>query len=171
MILTTLARGAAIALIALALAGCGETPTAKPAFYTDLARAGASLDANDAAATINLYRKNNGLSQVALDPGLTTLAQAYARDLADAAARGEQIRPDGKLGTRLAAAGHPGAAAKENVSAGYYTFAEAFSGWRDSERHRATMLMADASSMGIAAVYVPGSKYKVYWVLVLAKPA
>ena len=28
----------------------------------------------------------------------------------------------------------------------------------------------DATRMGIAAVYTPSSKYKVYWALILAEP-
>jgi hypothetical protein len=32
------------------------------------------------------------------------------------------------------------------------------------------MLLKDATKMGIAAVYVPGSKYKVFWTLILAAP-
>jgi uncharacterized protein YkwD len=59
----------------------------------------------------------------------------------------------------------------ENVSAGYHTLAEAFSGWRDSPPHRANMLKDGVTRIGIAAVYTPNSKYKVYWALILAAPA
>jgi uncharacterized protein YkwD len=48
--------------------------------------------------------------------------------------------------------------------------AEAFSGWRDSPPHRANMLNGNVTKMGIAAVYAPKSKYKVFWSLILAKP-
>ena len=56
----------------------------------------------------------------------------------------------------------------ENISAGYHSLAEAFSGWRDSPPHRANMLLKGADRMGIAAVYAPGSKYKVFWALIIA---
>ena len=59
--------------------------------------------------------------------------------------------------------------AVENVSAGYHTLAEAFSGWRDLPPHRANMLKR-APQMGIAAVYAPNSKYRVFWALILASP-
>ena len=88
-----------------------------------------------------------------------------------AAGTGSSIRPDGKLDARLAAAGYQPADVKESVTAGYYTLAEAFSGWRDSGPHRDTMLMPSAADMGIAAAYLPNTKYKVYWVLIMAKPA
>ncbi|MGE0230369.1 MAG: CAP domain-containing protein [Flavobacteriaceae bacterium] len=160
----------AAAVLAGGLAACAEEPPSRPAFYTDLSRGGSSLDRVDASQTINLFRANNGLTPVALDERLNALAEAYARDLADAAKRGEAIKPDGKLKQRLAGNGYEGAVARENVSAGYHTFAEAFSGWRESRQHRETMLMPGAATMGIAAVNVPGTKYRVYWVLILAKP-
>jgi uncharacterized protein YkwD len=71
---------------------------------------------------------------------------------------------------RLKASGYDAKTAAENISAGYHTLAEAFSGWRDSSPHRANMLLAGATRMGIAAVYTPASKYKVYWSLILAEP-
>ena len=60
--------------------------------------------------------------------------------------------------------------AVENISAGYHTLAEAFSGWRDSPPHRANMLNKGVTRMGIAAIYSPKSKYKVFWTLILAAP-
>ena len=57
----------------------------------------------------------------------------------------------------------------ERVSAGYRTLAEAFSGWRDSPQHNAVML-APGSRLGIAAVDRPGTKYRVYWTLIVAGP-
>ena len=56
-----------------------------------------------------------------------------------------------------------------NLSAGYHTLAEAFSGWRESAPHDATMLAPRATKMGIATAYAPGSKYKVYWALLTAR--
>ena len=73
--------------------------------------------------------------------------------------------------SRLKAQGYDARAAVENISAGYHTLAEAFSGWRDSPPHRANMLNANVTKMGIAATYAPNTKYKVFWALVLAKPA
>jgi hypothetical protein len=36
--------------------------------------------------------------------------------------------------------------------------------------YRANMLLKGATRIGIAAVYTPTSKYKVYWALILAEP-
>ena len=57
--------------------------------------------------------------------------------------------------------------AVENVSAGYHTLAEAFSGWRDSPPHNRNMLEPKMRRMGIAAAYAPDTKYKVFWALVM----
>jgi len=69
---------------------------------------------------------------------------------------------------RIRSSGFDAGVAVENISAGYHTLAEAFSGWRDSPPHRANMLNASVTRMGIAAVYAPKSKYKVFWALILA---
>jgi len=161
----------ALALPAVLAACFGPDTSSRPPLYSNLAEVAGDLDEAVARDMINAYRANNGLPPVQLDDRLNALARGYARDLAEAAGRGAQIRPDGKLSARLASAGYQSAEVSESVSAGYYTLAEAFSGWRDSEPHRKTMLFSSARDMGIAAVYLPGTKYKVYWVLVMAKPA
>ncbi len=71
---------------------------------------------------------------------------------------------------RIRKSGFDASVAVENISAGYHTLAEAFSGWRNSPPHRANMLNSGVTRMGIAAVYTPKSKYKVFWSLILAAP-
>ncbi len=71
---------------------------------------------------------------------------------------------------RLRKSGYNASVAVENIGAGYHTLAEAFSGWRNSPPHRANMLNSGVTRMGIAAVYTPKSKYKVYWSLIMATP-
>jgi uncharacterized protein YkwD len=152
------------------LAGCADTavPKAQPSFYRNLTQPGAELDAAAAASMISGYRANNGLPAVALDPELMRLAQAQAEVMAK---RDKLDHGAGKpFVQRLKASGYDARTAAENVSAGYHTLAEAFSGWRDSNPHRANMLLAGATRMGIAAVYTPASKYKIYWSLILAEP-
>jgi uncharacterized protein YkwD len=156
-------------LLALALASCaGNQQPAQPSFYRDLTQPSEKLDEAAAASMISDYRKKNGLPAVILDPALTDLARAKAQAMArrDKLDRGSK-KP---FVQRLRKAGYRAKRAGENVGAGYHTLAEAFSGWRDSKPHNANMLMPGASRMGIAAVYTPSSKYKVYWTLILAEP-
>jgi len=160
----------AVACVA-ALAGCaGESPPpSHPTFYQDLAQPDAAIDAAAAASMISGYRGNNGLGPVTVDPELMRFAseQAHAMAARDKMDH-DAARP---FQDRIRSAGLGGGVAVENISAGYHTLAEAFSGWRDSPPHRANMLNRSVTRIGIAAVYAPRSKYKVFWALVLAAPA
>jgi uncharacterized protein YkwD len=162
-------RALVVMLALLALTGCsGLMPADQPSFYRDLAEPGARLDADAAASMISGYRTNHGLPAVTLDPKLTYLAEAQAEIMAR---RDKLDQNAGKpFVARLKASGYGATTAAENVGAGYHTLAEAFSGWRDSAPHRANMLLKGATRMGIAAIYTPASKYKVYWALILAAP-
>jgi len=158
-----------ISLLGLAtLAGCvgDPAPPAQPSFYMSMAGEGASVDATAAASMISGYRGNNGLGAVEVDPELMRIAMDRARTMAE---KDKVDRSAGREFTgRLASAGFDGKVAVENVGAGYHTLAEAFSGWRDSPPHRAKMLKGDVNRLGIAAVYAPQSKYKVFWALIMA---
>jgi uncharacterized protein YkwD len=160
-----------MAVLALGvLAGCtaDTVPKAEPSFYRNLAQPGAHLDAAAAASMISGYRANNGLPAVALDPELTRLAEAQAAVMAK---RDKLDHNAGKpFAVRLKGSGYNAKTAAENIGAGYHTLAEAFSGWRDSPPHNANMLLKGATRIGIAAIYTPASKYKVYWALILAEP-
>lgn len=159
----------AISILAT-LGGCADNyvPKAEPSFYRNLAQPGAELDATAAASMITGYRANNGLPAVVLDQELMRLAKEQAEIMAK---RDKLDHGAGKpFVQRLKISGYDAKRAAENIGAGYHTLAEAFSGWRDSSPHRANMLLAGATRMGIAAVYTPTSKYKVYWSLILAEP-
>jgi uncharacterized protein YkwD len=161
----------AAGLAAAALAGCAEKapPPSEPSFYRSLAQEGGELDAIAAQSMVSGYRQNNALEGVTLDPALMKLADEQARAMAQRDKLDRNIiRP---FPERLKRAGYAAKISAENVGAGYHTLAEAFSGWRDSPPHRANMLLKGATRIGIAAVYAPKSKYKVFWTLILAAPA
>ena len=165
------ARALAVTIAAAGLAACaGENapPKGQPSFYDSLAQAGAVLDANAAASMISGYRANNGLEALTLDPQLMAMAETQARAMAGRDKIDHNV--GGAFNARLKRSGYDAKVAAENISAGYHTLAEAFSGWRDSPPHRANMLLKGATKMGIAAIYAPGSKYKVFWALVVAAP-
>jgi len=159
---------AIIAIIALlALGGCaGEAPIEEPTMYADMASAGARLDPVAAATMISQYRQNNGLGAVVVDPDLMKLAEQQSQVMASRNKLDHDVKAP--LAQRLNASGYPATQAVENVSAGYHTLAEAFSGWRDSPPHRANMLKNGVTKLGIAASYAANTKYKVFWTLILA---
>lgn len=167
--LTFRLRALGFALL-IALAGCtdGYKPPEQPSFYRSLAQPGAQLDAAAAASMISGYRANNDLPAVTLDTELMKLAQAQASEMARRDKLDHDVRKP--FVARLKASGYDAKTAAENIGAGYHTLAEAFSGWRDSPPHKKNMLLKGATRIGIAAVYTPASKYKVYWALILAEP-
>ena len=134
--------------------------------YVDIATPGARLDPVAAASMISQYRGNNGLPAVAVDAELMRLAESQSQAMAAQNKLDHDVRAP--LAKRLAGAGYAATVAVENVSAGYHTLAEAFSGWRDSPPHKANMLKGGVSKLGIAASYAPNTKYKVFWTLILA---
>ena len=152
----------AAAFALLGFSGCATeappAPTAQPAFYRNIAQGG-QLDAATAASMISGYRANNGLGAVAVDPELMQLAEEHSRTMAARDKVDNNVAKRARGGAKVTV---------ENVSAGYHTLAEAFSGWRDSPPHRANMLNKGATRIGIAAIYSPKSKYKVFWTLILA---
>lgn len=156
-------------LASVALGGCASNnnPTgALPGFNEPLATADAKLNVEAAQAVISSYRTNNGLGPVSIDPELMKLAGEQARAMA------ERDKLDHNVWRPFQQRIQPfdASVAVENIAAGYDTLAEAFSGWRASPSHRANMLNPAVTKMGIAAVYAPKSKYKVFWSLILAKP-
>ena len=169
--MTGLFRAGLAVLAVIGLAGCAvdqaPPPTGEPSMYRSLAKGG-ELDPAAAASMIAGYRTNNGLGAVTLDPTLMRLAEEQARAMV------AKDKLDHNVGRafeqRMRGSGFDAKVAVENVSAGYHTLAEAFSGWRDSPPHRANMLNKGVTRMGIAAVYSPNSKYKVFWTLILAAP-
>lgn len=161
MLVTGLA-GASLLLSACATSDT-MTTSALPSLYWPLTATGAQIDAPAARDMISAYRKGRGEQALTIDPELQRLAEAEAASmaLADRPSKAQTVR------TAVERLGY--GAAQANLSAGYHTLAEAFSGWRDSPPHNAVMLAPNATRMGIATAYAPNSKYKVYWALLVAK--
>ena len=61
----------------------------------------------------------------------------------------------------------PAGVASMKLSAGYATFAETFSGWRNNPADAAGLTVPNATKAGVAVAFNPNSNYGVYWVMVL----
>ncbi len=157
-------------LLPLVLAGCMGDRMQTPPFYENLASIDKKVDAATAAQMISQYRINNGLPAVTPDPQLSAISQTQADAMAAAGSVRASLAPNLKLDARMASIGEPKTAASENVSAGYRTFAEAFSGWRESPKHNQVLLAKGATRFGIATTYARNAKHKVFWSLILADP-
>ena len=122
-----------------------------PGLSARMDQPGASLDRAQAIGIINAYRATNGLPPLTPDGGLDGTAQALANQYA--ATGNPPKTPNGVRALKL--------------SAGYATFAETFSGWRNNPADAAGLRTA-ASKAGVAVAFNPGSSYGIYWVLILA---
>ena len=60
------------------------------------------------------------------------------------------------------------AMAIENISAGYFSLADAVRGWQSSAPHNANLLKPGMRKLGIAAAYAPGTRFLVFWALDLS---
>lgn len=161
----------ALAGLCLLLSACAEprvgTRTVPP-LVRDMARYGQTVDLPTAQSVFTSYRQNHGLSAVEPDQRLVDVAREMAVLLAERDNIQASLSQPAVM-DRLARKGIKVVDAGENVSAGYHTLAEAFSGWRGSPPHDRVLKLPGATHFGIAAVYSPRSKYSVFWVLVMAR--
>lgn len=113
------------------------------------------------------------LDELTLDEDLCKAATVRANEIVK---KFDHTRPNGKscfsivdvLGIRWQALG-------ENIAAGSSTAEGTFLQWKEDDEnyarqgHRRNMLSPDFTRIGIAYAYAPNSKYKYYWVMILAK--
>ena len=153
-----------LALVApLWLVGCVSTPhqdNSTPSFYRRLDAPQARFEPQGMAQLINAWRAKHKLPALSLDPALTDEAMKAARRDAEGDRSVHGVMP------QLARADLTHQIARP--SAGYRTAAEAFSGWRDSPGLNAAMLDPQARRLGLGAAAKAGSKYGVYWMLIVA---
>ncbi len=155
----------------LLLAACAEKqapPAAPPVEMTDRERRASEVHVDPAAAAdmISQYRREHALGAVQTDPVLQKFAQAQADAMASHDLLSHEV--NGNLTARLEAAHLTGLTAVENVSAGYFSLPDVVAGWRRSPDHNANLLDPPVHRLGIATAYAPGTRYKVYWALVMS---
>jgi len=124
------------------------------------------VDPAAAAGTISQYRREHALSAVQPDPILQKFVQTQATAMAARDLLSHEV--DGNLTRRLEAANLRQKTAAENVSAGYFSLPDVMAGWRRSPDHNANLLDPPMHRIGIATAYAPGTRYKVYWALVMS---
>ena len=153
-------------LALIALGGCNVTGAGADGFLSRPAsRPGFGrrrvLDENAAREMISLYRKKNGLSEVACDPTLQKAAQFQAKAMAEAGRLDHNVKGPLRKKDRRGAGRGKGYAV-ENVSAGYKSFEEAVAGWRRSKLHNENLLEPHMRRMGIATAYAPDAHTRFF---------
>lgn len=160
----TTANGAAAAI-------AGSTATLTPApSATPPPAATAQELAAQAVQIINTYRASLGLRALTADPALAKAAADYAKLMADnnwwSCSCDVHRGPDGSSpGGRVAAAGFDGAFTGEALAGGQATAQDAVNTWLNSAPHRAILLNANATHVGIGYYYKAGWPGH-HWVLI-----
>ena len=129
-----------------------------------------SVDIERARHLINNIRSRNGAKPVLFDQGLADLAHDHAVAMASNGRVTNSFGPSGGLRSRLAAAGLRGVAA-ENVGAGHSTVDSLLQDWQRSRGHHGNLVHAKMTHFGLAAATNPISRYRLYWALILFRPA
>jgi len=133
----------AIALLAMALAGCGSLSlTGTP----------------EIATSLNGFRASHGLSQLRTDGTLIALASEHSADMA----RRDSLDHDGFMTSR-----GPRGARAENVAYGCKESACVVQQWVNSSGHRKNMLIPSLSRYGLASATSPSGKK--YWTLLVGE--
>lgn len=133
---------------------------ARPLTPAELART-----ASEVVDLTNRERTRQGLPPLAVDPRLTTAAQAHSADMI-ARAFYAHTAPDGsRPWDRAAAAGATRRSIGENIACGQRSPAEVVEGWMNSPGHRANILTPDFTHIGIG--FAGGGAAGTYWTQLL----
>lgn len=125
-----------------------------------------TLDTEEQAfvTQLNLYRTQNGLVPLLIDPSLQQAAEWMNIDMGTYNYFSHTDHLGQSPWTRMCNFGYCYNTYKaENIAAGYSTGAAVFTGWRNSSGHNANMLGVNYRVMGLARNFVAGSTYGWYW--------
>ena len=135
-----------------------DTPSEKPDDSTDNGNTSASSYANAVLNLVNKYRKQNGLASVKLDSALSGAASTRAKEIVSSFSH---TRPNGSsCFTVLSENGISYNGAGENIAYGQSSPDEVMTAWMNSAGHRANILNASFTKLGVG-VYESGGT--LYW--------
>lgn len=135
-----------------------DTPSEKPDDSTDNGNTSVSSYANAVLNLVNKYRKQNGLASVKLDSALSGAASTRAKEIVSSFSH---TRPNGSsCFTVLSENGISYNGAGENIAYGQSSPDEVMTAWMNSAGHRANILNASFTRLGVG-VYESGGT--LYW--------
>jgi uncharacterized protein YkwD len=153
------ATGSSVLAAAIALLAVGQAAADSPTPIAD--------DPQPQAMRVldltNSERDKAGLPPLALSPELTAAAQGYSQVLATSGCFAHTCGPVPDLADRDAAAGYSGWTwLGENLAGGFTTPESVVAGWMASPGHRANILSANFTDIGIGVAIGTG-QFKVCW--------
>jgi uncharacterized protein YkwD len=128
-----------------------------------------TLDAFEAEvlALTNQFRQSNGVGTLAANANLSQAAETHSQNMADLDFFSHNGQDGSSSSDRAIAAGYDSSFVGENISAGYSTPASVVQGWIDSPGHRANLLNASYTKLGVGYVFLAedtGSEnWNHYW--------
>lgn len=120
-------------------------------------------------ALVNSQRAARGLGPLAISPALSGAAEAHSRDQAQRSTMSHTGSTGTNVYQRITSVGYWPSAWGENVAAGQPTANDVMNAWMASSGHRANILSANFSQIGIGAV--ASANGTIYWTMDLARPA
>ena len=112
---------------------------------------------------VTAARADAGLQPLVLSDALTRAAQAYAETMAATGCFAHDCPPEPSLARRAEGAGYTGwRALGENIAAGYGSADAVFAGWMESPGHRANLLSAAYTELGLGLA--SSARGEPYWV-------
>ena len=114
---------------------------------------------------VNTARAQQGLAPLTVSSELTNAAESYADAMATDSFFAHQAPNGSTFITRDEAAGYRDwSFLGENIAAGQTTPQQVVAAWLASPEHRANVLSAKATQIGVGQAYRVGSPYGYYWV-------
>lgn len=159
--------------LALAVASCASPLREKPQPSGPAGPAAQDLGPlrQQMLAAVNRVRSARGLGALRLAPELNAAAQAHAADLAPRGSISHTGSDGSNAGHRALRAGYDYRKVAENTAQGHANSADVVAAWMDSPEHRANMLVADMTELGVGfakGVATPGVPGR-YWVILLGR--
>jgi uncharacterized protein YkwD len=119
---------------------------------------------------INAERAKVGLPPLYTQSQLMAAARLHSADMGCNDFFGHTGSDGSSLADRLMRQGYSGYYFGENIAAGYSTPESVVNAWMNSSGHRANILNANYTDVGVGYVYWSGSTYKSYWTADFATP-
>ena len=129
---------------------------------------------NQVVELTNIERANAGLQPLTLDLQLVDAAQDHSGDMAQDDFFSHTGADGSTVGSRVTDTGYQYSTVGENIAAGQTTAAEVVEGWMNSDGHRANILNANFTEIGIGYEYLENDtgsvNYNHYWTQVFGTP-
>jgi len=158
-ILTWLCAAAAAAAVTIPSISAAEIPSQS---IVSISQNALSAQEQQAAALINRYRQQAGVSSVKLSASLSQQARVKSRDMKNNRYFSHTSPTYGSSFSLMRTMGVAYESAAENIAMGYYSAEDVVIAWLNSPSHRSAMLSDRYTTIGIG--YVDG-----YWTLWLLR--